>query len=184
MKQILFFVALVFISFSADGQNAALTIDNHSDVCTAYVNVKASDATLGNGNACDIQTCTIVVPPLTTFAWTDPVDVYTGTSHPAGICGMATSFGVAALTTALGSGTWIWTDATIQYICPGTPACTEGGCLLSANVCFTAPTPCYIALGGGAITWNSTVCNPPLVRADWLPSGSTCFMTDVIIDIW
>lgn len=184
MRHIILFVALVLISNGAYAQAAALTIDNHSDVCTAYVNVRASDANLSNPLACDIQTCTIVLPPLTTAAFTDPLDVYTSTSYPAGICGAATGFtaGMLAAELASASPQWIWTDATIQFDCPSMP-CTEGGCLLSGNVCVAAPTPCFQA-SGASILWTASVCNPTLSHVDWLPSTTYCFMTDIVIDIW
>jgi len=181
MKKTMLFAVLALIGNMAFGQAAALKIKNNTQTCTAYVNVWAADATTGNSLACDISTCTIVVPPMTTYSWTDPLDVFTSGSWPAGLCGAASPLSVTGIMAAMAAGTWIWTDAQIQYSCAlplPSPPCTEGGCMLRGNQCPAGPGYC---LGSGTASWSASVCGG-LSGATWSPV-SYCLNTDITIDI-
>jgi len=184
-KAVLF--ALLTLICNLAYSQASLTVKNSTQVCTGYLNVWAADATTGNGGRCDISTCTIVIPPMTTWVWTNPVEIMTGgTVFPfapaVGFCGQASPFTAPMLAAALPLGTWIWTDAQIQYSCQvlplPNPACTEGGCFLEGIQCGAGPGTC---LGVGGLSWTPSVCGG-MTGATWSPVAN-CFMTNVTITI-
>ena len=183
MKKTVLFAVLALICNLAFGQAGALKISNNTITCTAYVNVWAADATTGNPGRCDISTCTIVVPPSMTYSWTNPLDVFTSGSWPAGICGAASPLSVANVTAAMAAGTWIWTDAQLQFQCIlpfPLPFCSEGGCYLEGGAqCGLGPGTC---LGAGGPTWSASVCSG-LTGASWSPA-IYCFMTNITISVF
>lgn len=177
MKKTVLFAVVAMLCNLAYGQSGALKIKNTTQTCTAYVNIYAVDATTGNFSVCDIVSCTIIVPPLSTTSFADPLAVFTSGN----ICGATSPLSVAGILAAEAAGTWIWTDATIQFSCkPPVPACAEGGCLLRSAQCLGAPGFC---LPTGVNPWSASVCTPLLSGASWSPA-TTCYMSDVEIDVY
>jgi len=182
MKKLLILFVLLALGRHGFAQSAALTVYNHNQACSVYVNVQAQDANLSNGSPCDIV-ASFLLPPLGFYVYSDPSALMAGV----GFSHVSNPFSSVALTAELASASpnWMWVEVEFQYSCPEPTLCGIGGNMTENFPALCFPSLCWVL---ASTSWSAPYMPPPVsvcgtTYATWTSPGN-CVMSDVSIDFY